>query len=111
MGALAIVALSLLLTVTIILSPFALVLLLVAAVGVAMGFAALASEIGTRLPVLQRQPEDPGRGARPGDPRAPDVQPHPGAEAPGPGTATCVALGATIRTRFGTRPREFPEAV
>jgi hypothetical protein len=27
------------------------------------------------------------------------------------GTAACLALGATIRTRFGTRPREFPEAV
>ena len=26
------------------------------------------------------------------------------------GTAACLALGATIRTRFGTRPREFPEA-
>ena len=25
--------------------------------------------------------------------------------------ASFVALGATIRTRFGTRPREFPEAV
>jgi hypothetical protein len=24
---------------------------------------------------------------------------------------SCVALGATIRTRFGTRPREFPEPV
>ena len=42
-----------LLTITVIGIPFTLVLVVVTAVGIAMGYSAVASEVGTRLPVLR----------------------------------------------------------
>jgi hypothetical protein len=110
-GGAGVLALSLLLTVTIILSPFALILLLVAAVGVAMGFAALASEIGTRLPVLKANRKTQAAVLALGTFVLLMAGLIPVLKFLILGTATCLALGATIRTRFGTRPREFPEAV
>ena len=53
LGSLAIAGLAVLLTIIVIGIPFTLVLLIVTAVGIAMGFSALASELGTRLPVLR----------------------------------------------------------
>jgi len=110
-GGAGVLALSLLLAVTIILSPFAVILLLVAAVGVAMGFAALASEIGTRLPVLKANRKTQAAVLALGTFVLLMATLIPVLKFLILGTATCLALGATIRTRFGTRPREFPEAV
>ena len=110
-GGAGVLALSLLLAVTIILSPFAVILLLVAAVGVAMGFAALASEIGTRLPVLKANRKTQAAVLALGTSVLLITMLIPVLKFLIILTASCLALGATIRTRFGTRPREFPEAV
>ena len=110
-GGAGVLALALLLAVTIILSPFAVILLLVAAVGVAMGFAALASEIGTRLPVLKANRKTQAAVLALGTSVLLIAGLIPVLKFLILGAATCLALGATIRTRFGTRPREFPETV
>jgi hypothetical protein len=109
-GAVCIVILAALLGITIILSPFAFVLLLVAAVGVAMGFTGLASEIGTRLPVLKANRKTQAAVLALGTLVLLMLGLIPVLKYLLLGTAACLALGATIRTRFGTRPREFPEA-
>jgi len=111
LGALAIGALAILLTIIVIGIPFTLVLLIVTAVGIAMGFSALASELGTRLPVLRASRKTQAAVLALGIVVLLIIQLIP---VLGPlvlTAASFIALGATIRTRFGTRPREFPEAV
>ena len=77
-----------------------------------MGFSALASEVGTRLPVLRANRKTQAAVLALGILVLLVVQLIP---VLGPlvltAAVTFVALGATIRTRFGTRPREFPEPV
>ncbi len=111
LGALAIGGLAILLTIIVIGIPFTLVLLIVTAVGIAMGFSALASELGTRLPVLRASRKTQAAVLALGIVVLLIIQLIP---VLGPlvlTAASFIALGATIRTRFGTRPREFPEAV
>ncbi|MGZ6139670.1 MAG: hypothetical protein ACXWLA_03305 [Myxococcaceae bacterium] len=111
LGALAIAGLAILLTIIVIGIPFTLVLLIVTAVGIAMGFSALASELGTRLPVLRASRKTQAAVLALGIVVLLIIQLIP---VLGPlvlTAASFIALGATIRTRFGTRPREFPEAV
>ncbi len=111
LGALAISGLAILLTIIVIGIPFTLVLLVVTAVGIAMGFSALASELGMRLPVLRASRKTQAAVLALGILVLLVVQLIP---VLGPlvlTAASFVALGATIRTRFGTRPREFPEPV
>jgi len=111
LGSLAIAALAVLLFVIIIGIPFSLVLLVVTLVGIAMGFSALASEVGTRLPVLRANRKTQAAVLALGILVLLVIQLIP---VLGPLVLTAaafVALGATIRTRFGTRPREFPEPV
>ncbi len=111
LGSLAIAGLAMLLTIIVIGIPFTLVLLIVTAVGIAMGFSALASELGTRLPVLRASRKTQAAVLALGIVVLLILQLIP---VLGPlvlTAASFVALGATIRTRFGTRPREFPEAV
>jgi len=111
LGSLAIAGLAILLTIIVIGIPFTLVLLIVTAVGIAMGFSALASELGTRLPVLRTGRKTQAAVLALGILVLLVIQLIP---VLGPlvlSAASFVALGATIRTRFGTRPREFPEPV
>ena len=111
LGSLAIAGLAILLTIIVIGIPFTLVLLIVTAVGIAMGFSALASELGTRLPVLRASRKTQAAVLALGILVLLVIQLIP---VLGPlvlSAASFIALGATIRTRFGTRPREFPEPV
>jgi hypothetical protein len=111
LGGAAILGLTVLLTITLVGIPFAVVLVLAAAVGLAMGFSALASEVGTRLPVLRANRKTQAAVLALGILVFLVVELIP---ILGPLVlfcAGCFALGATIRTRFGTRPREFPEAI
>jgi hypothetical protein len=111
LGGAAILGLTVLLTITLVGIPFAVLLLLAAAVGLAMGFSALASEVGTRLPVLKANRKTQAAVLALGILVFLVVELIP---VLGPLVlfcAGCFALGATIRTRFGTRPREFPEAI
>jgi hypothetical protein len=111
LGGAAILGLTVLLTITLVGIPFAVVLLLAAAVGLAMGFSALASEVGTRLPVLKANRKTQAAVLALGILVFLVVELIP---VLGPLVlfcAGCFSLGATIRTRFGTRPREFPEAI
>ncbi len=102
-GMLAMIPLSVLLIITLIGIPFVIVLWLLAGLGVAMGIAAIANEIGTRLPWFKLRKTQAGVLALGmlilllvG--RVPIVGP----------IAFCVvallAFGAIIRTRFGQRP-------
>ena len=100
-----------LLTITVIGIPFILVLVLVTAVGIAMGFSALASEVGTRLPVLRASRKTQAAVLALGILVLLVVQLIPVLGPLALTAAGFIALGATIRTRFGTRPREFPEPV
>lgn len=110
-GGAGIIALALLLTVLIVGIPFAVVLLLVSAVALAMGFSALASQVGTRLPVLKANRKTQAAVLALGTLVLLVLALIPVLKFLLLGLASCLALGATIRTRFGTRPREFPEAV
>lgn len=110
LGALALIPTLLVLTVTIIGIPLVLALLIVVPLVTALGFAAVASELGTRMPVLVGRKTQAlvlalgllillvvGR-------------------IPVLGTLTLtlaafVSLGAVIRTRFGNRPRGIPEPI
>jgi len=111
LGSLAIAGLAVLLTVLIIGIPFMFVLVLLTAVGVAMGFSALASEVGTRLPVLRASRKTQAAVLALGILVLLVVQLIPVLGPLALTAAGFIALGATIRTRFGTRPREFPEPV
>ncbi|HET6984265.1 MAG TPA: STN domain-containing protein [Myxococcaceae bacterium] len=111
LGALAIAGLAVLLTITVIGIPFTLVLVVVTAVGIAMGYSAVASEVGTRLPVLRANRKTQAAVLALGILVLLVLQLIPVLGKLILAAATCVALGATIRTRFGTRPREFPEPV
>ena len=102
-GMLAMVPLSVLLIITLIGIPFVIVLWLLAGLGVAMGIAAIANEIGTRLPWFKLRKTQAGVLALGllilllvG--RVPVIGP----------IALCLvallAFGAIIRTRFGQRP-------
>jgi hypothetical protein len=108
-GAVALSLLALLLTVTIVGIPFALCLLLIAAVGIAMGFAAVAMEIGTRIPVLAGRKTQAAILAL-GVAVLLVVKLVP---VVGPTLITLVAffsLGAVIRTRLGTGVKPTPAA-
>lgn len=111
LGAIAIACLAALLTITVIGIPFTLVLVVVTAVGIAMGYSALASEVGTRLPVLRANRKTQAAVLALGILVLLVIQLIPVLGKLVLVAATCVAMGATIRTRFGTRPREFPEPV
>lgn len=111
LGGAAILGLTVLLTITLVGIPFAVVLLLAAAVGLAMGFSALASEVGMRLPVLKASRKTQAAVLALGILVFLVVELIPFLGPLVLFCAGCFALGATIRTRFGTRPREFPEAV
>jgi hypothetical protein len=111
LGALAIAGLAVLLTITVIGIPFTLVLVVVTAVGIAMGYSAVASEVGTRLPVLRANRKTQAAVLALGILVLLVLQLIPVLGKLVLAAASCVALGATIRTRFGTRPREFPEPV
>ena len=111
LGALAIAGLAVLLTITVIGIPFTLVLIVVTGVGIAMGYSAVASEVGTRLPVLRASRKTQAAVLALGILVLLVLQLIPVLGKLVLAAATCVALGATIRTRFGTRPREFPEPV
>jgi hypothetical protein len=111
LGGAAILGLTVLLTITLVGIPFAVVLLLGAAVGLAMGFSALASEVGMRLPVLKASRKTQAAVLALGILVFLVVELIPFLGPLVLFCAGCFALGATIRTRFGTRPREFPEAV
>lgn len=114
LGSLAIASLLLLtglLSIILIGIPFFVVLGIMTILGIAMGFSALASELGTRLPVLRASRKTQAAVLALGILVLLVIQLIP---VLGPLVLTaagCVALGATIRTRFGTRPREFPEPV
>ncbi|MFZ5468808.1 MAG: polymer-forming cytoskeletal protein [Myxococcota bacterium] len=109
LGAVALVPLTLLLIATFFGVPFAIALWLFLGLGVAMGFAALASGLGLRLPFFRRRKTQATVLAV-------------GllvllviAEVPVLGPlamtfASLAALGAIIRTRFGQTPRGFPVA-
>jgi hypothetical protein len=111
LGSLAIAGLAVLLTITVIGIPFTLVLVVVTAVGVAMGYSAVASEVGTRLPVLRANRKTQAAVLALGILVLLVLQLIPVLGKLVLAAVTFVALGATIRTRFGTRPREFPEPV
>jgi len=111
LGALAIAGLAVLLTITVIGIPFTLVLVVVTAVGIAMGYSAVASEVGTRLPVLRANRKTQAAVLALGILVLLVLQLIPVLGKLVLAATSCVALGATIRTRFGTRPREFPEPV
>jgi hypothetical protein len=111
LGALAIAGLAVLLTITVIGIPFTLVLIVVTAVGIAMGYSAVASEVGTRLPVLRANRKTQAAVLALGILVLLVLQLIPVLGKLVLAAVTFVALGATIRTRFGTRPREFPEPV
>ena len=111
LGALAIAGLAVLLTITVIGIPFTLVLVVVTAVGIAMGYSAVASEVGTRLPVLRASRKTQAAVLALGILVLLVLQLIPVLGKLVLAAVTFVALGATIRTRFGTRPREFPEPV
>jgi hypothetical protein len=111
LGALAILGLGALLAITIVGIPFTLVLFVVTVVGIAMGYSALASEVGTRLPVLRANRKTQAAVLALGILVLLVLQLIPVLGTMVLVVTGCVALGATIRTRFGTRPREFPEAV
>ena len=111
LGTLAIGGLAFLLTIIVIGIPFTVVLLLVTVVGIAMGFSALASELGTRLPVLRASRKTQAAVLALGILVLLIVQLIPVLGPMALTAAGFVGLGAIIRTRFGTRPREFPEPV
>lgn len=111
LGALALGGLTILLVLSVIGIPFALVVLVLTPVGIAMGFSALASEVGTRLPVLRANRKTQAAVLALGILVLLVLQLIPVVGKLVLTAATFVALGATIRTRFGTRPREFPEPV
>jgi cytoskeletal protein CcmA (bactofilin family) len=108
LSAVALVPLIVLLVVTLIGIPVAIALLLLAPVGVLLGLPALASELGTRLPVLRGRKTQAlvlalGTGVLMVLFSLPKV-----------GTfflvmTLFVSLGALVRTRFGNRPRGMPE--
>ncbi|ATB48245.1 hypothetical protein [Corallococcus macrosporus] len=109
-GLVAIAILSVVLCIIIIGIPVALVLLMATPLATALGFAAVASELGTRLPVLRGRKTQAVvlalgllvlmlLGALP---------------IVGPlitVTVAFMALGAVIRTRFGQRPQGMPEPI
>ncbi len=111
LGALAISALAVLLTIIVIGIPFTLVLIVMTAVGIAMGYSALASEVGTRLPVLRSSRKTQAAVLALGILVLLILQLIPVLGKLVLAAGVFISLGATIRTRFGTRPREFPEPV
>jgi hypothetical protein len=102
-GMLAMIPLSVLLIITLIGIPFVIVLWLLAGLGVAMGIAAIANEVGTRLPWFKLRKTQAGVLAL-GMLilllvcRVPIIGPI------AFGLVALLAFGAIIRTRFGQRP-------
>ena len=111
LGGAAILGFSVLLIFTLIGIPFAVVLLFVTAVGGAMGLSALASEVGTRLPVLRANGKTQAAVLALGILVLLILQLIPVLRYLVFLVTGSLALGAVIRTRFGTRPREFPEPI
>jgi cytoskeletal protein CcmA (bactofilin family) len=110
LGALALIPATVVLTVTIIGIPLVLALMVVVPLVTALGFAAVASELGTRMPVLVGRKTQAlvlalGLLILLVVGRIPVLGPLVLT------LATLVALGAVIRTRFGHRPRGIPEPI
>ncbi len=108
LGALALIPITLVLTITVIGIPVMVALLLVAALATVLGFTAVASEIGLRVPILRGRKTQAvvlavgllillGLGAIPGIGWLVTVP------------ATLMGFGAAILTRFGNRLRGIPE--
>lgn len=110
LGALALIPTLLVLTVTIIGIPLVLALLVVVPLVTAMGFAAVASELGARLPIPSSRKTQAMVLAL-GLLILLVVGHIPVLGALVLTLATLVALGAVIRTRFGHRPRGMPEPI
>jgi hypothetical protein len=111
LGSVALVPMSILLAVTIIGIPFVFVLWLVVGLGVAMGFSAVAAEIGTRLPILKPNRKTQAAVLALGIGVLLLVELIP---VLGPLVLAVVgflALGSIIRTRFGGRAQGFPEPI
>lgn len=109
-GLLAMIPLTVVLCITIIGIPVALVLWLAAPVAAALGYAAVASELGTRLPILR------GRKTQAVVLALGLLVLMVVGSLPifGPLITTLVglmALGAVVRTRFGHRPQGMPEPI
>lgn len=106
-GSLLLVVLTVLLAVTIVGIPFAIVLWLLVGLGIAMGFSVIASEIGLKLPVFRKSKTQAlvlalGLLVLLGAAEIPVL---------GPISMTLLglaALGAIIRTRFGQTPKGIP---
>jgi cytoskeletal protein CcmA (bactofilin family) len=108
LGLIALGPLSLLLVITLIGIPVAFALWVVAGLGLAMGFAALANQIGMRIPLLRGRKTQAAVLALGLLPMLLLFQiPVIGAIAFALGL--CVAAGAVIRTRIGQRGRGMPE--
>jgi cytoskeletal protein CcmA (bactofilin family) len=108
LGALALIPITVVLTITLIGIPVMVALLLVAALATVLGFTAVASEIGMRVPILRGRKTQAvvlavgllillGLGAIPGVGWLVTVP------------ATFMGFGAAILTRFGNRLRGIPE--
>lgn len=108
LGAMALVPITVVLSITLIGIPVAVALLLVAALATVLGFTAVASEIGTRVPVLRGRKTQAvvlavgllillGLGAIPGLGWLVTIP------------ATFMGFGAAILSRFGNRLRGIPE--
>ncbi|WNG37282.1 hypothetical protein F0U61_29120 [Archangium violaceum] len=110
LGALALIPTLLILTVTIIGIPLVLALLVVVPLVTAIGFAAVASELGARLPIPSSRKTQAMVLAL-GLLILLVVGQIPVLGALVLTLATLVALGAVIRTRFGHRPRGMPEPI
>lgn len=107
-GGFLLLPLTVLLVVTIIGIPFALALWVFTGLGIAMGVAAVASEVGLRVPVLRARKTQAavlalGLLVLLGVAQIPVLGPIVMT------TVTAIALGAIIRTRFGQRNRGIPE--
>ncbi|WP_426752360.1 hypothetical protein [Myxococcus sp. Y35] len=110
LGLLAMIPLTVVLCITIIGIPVALVLWMAAPVAAALGYAAVASELGTRLPVLR------GRKTQAVVLALGLLVLMVVGALPIVGTLVTIlvvlmALGAVIRTRFGQRPQGMPEPI
>ncbi|HSP80063.1 MAG TPA: hypothetical protein VLQ93_16150 [Myxococcaceae bacterium] len=110
LGALAMIPITVVLTVTLIGIPVVLALWVVAWLTTALGFAALASEIGLRLPVMRGRKTQAmvlalGLLVLLVVGHIPVVGPL------ALTLATMMAFGAVIRTRFGYRPKGMPEPI
>jgi hypothetical protein len=110
-GSVALLPITVMLAIIIIGLPFAAVLWLLVFLGIGMGATAIATEIGTRLPVLKstRKTQAAVLAVGIGVLLLVELIPY-----LGPLLLVCVAmvsLGAVIRTRFGGKAQGFPEPI